>query len=95
MRVQKLAKFAAMAACVLALSFGSAMAHDNDDDDDDDDNGFGNATEVKCNEGKSLQEEIDKAKIGDILLQIGSVEPLGEPGVDRGEEVAGLGGLAL
>ncbi len=29
------------------------------------------------------------------LLQIGGVKPLGEPAVDRGEEVAGFGGLAL
>ncbi len=29
------------------------------------------------------------------LLQIGGVEPLGEPAVDRCEEVAGIGGLAL
>jgi len=29
------------------------------------------------------------------FLQIGGVEPLGEPAVDGGEEVAGLGGLTL
>ncbi len=29
------------------------------------------------------------------VLQISGVEPLGEPAVDRGEQVAGLGGLAL
>ena len=29
------------------------------------------------------------------LLQIGGVEALGEPAVDGGKQVAGLGGLAL
>jgi len=29
------------------------------------------------------------------LFQIGGVEPFGEPAVDGGEEVAGLGGLTL
>ncbi len=29
------------------------------------------------------------------LLQIGGIEPLGEPAVDRGEEFAGLGRLVL